>query len=63
MLPPAVVHGVAQGHVQRPVSVMLLEVAQVTEAAVRSVVGELTAELVTSEIPTQPAILGECVEV
>ncbi|MCY1360429.1 hypothetical protein D9M69_470550 [compost metagenome] len=43
--------------------VMLLEVAQVTEAAVRSVVGELTAKLVAGEVPVQSAILGECLEV
>lgn len=34
MLSPAIVHSVTQGHVQRPVREMLLEVAQVAETAV-----------------------------
>ncbi|MNN99907.1 hypothetical protein D3C81_2196680 [compost metagenome] len=59
MLSPTVVHGVAQGHVQRPVRVVLLQIAQVSEAAVRGVVGKLAAELVAGEVPAQPTLLGE----
>ncbi|MCY1348852.1 hypothetical protein D9M69_350140 [compost metagenome] len=59
VLSPTLVHGIAQGHVQRPMRVMLLEVAQVTEAAVCGVVGKLAAELVAREVPGQPATFGE----
>lgn len=49
MLSPAIVHSVTQGHVQRPVREMLLEVVQVAETAVCDVVGEFAAELMGSD--------------
>ena len=42
---------------------MLLKIAQVTKAAMGGVVGELAAKLVAGEVPTQPAILGECLQI
>lgn len=43
--------------------VMFLEIAQVTEAAMRGIVGELAAELVAGEVPAQPTLLGEFLQV